>query len=146
MKIKFAKQWDAVSQLWKKFYPITITPAIIDADRGQRLNATLADIYSQLAGTTSAFTDVYIGVGASAASVMVAANHHNAMGRGEHVSLTASSRKVWIILPNTYSPILTMGGIEMPMTAESNITDDGVTYKVFSSSNTYTGTFNVFIF
>lgn len=43
MKIKFAKQWDSVSQLWKKFYPITITPAIIDADRGQRLNATLAN-------------------------------------------------------------------------------------------------------
>lgn len=32
------------------------------------------------------------------------------------------------------------------MTAESNITEGGVTYKVFSSSNIYTGTFNVFIF
>lgn len=141
-KIKFATLADGTT----KFYPITIAAAVVDQARNQRLSATLADIYSQLASTTAAFTDVYIGVGASAASVMVAANHHSAMGRGEHVSLTASSSKVWIILPNTYSPILTMGGIEIPMTAESNITDDGVTYKVFSSSNTYTGTFNVFIF
>ena len=48
MKIEFAKKWNSVLSQWKKFYPISITPAIIDADRGQRLNATLADIYSKI--------------------------------------------------------------------------------------------------
>lgn len=91
------------------------------------------------------YEDVYIGTGANAAAVMVAANHHDKMNRGDHVSLTASSNKVWIILPDTYSPILTMTGIEVPMTAGSDITEGGVTYKVLSSSNTYTGSLNVFL-
>ncbi len=48
MKIEFAKKWDSVSQLWKKFYPITIAAAVIDNARNQRLNVTLADIYSKI--------------------------------------------------------------------------------------------------
>lgn len=48
MKIEFAKKWNDTLKVWRKFYPISITPAIIDADRGQRLNATLADIYDKL--------------------------------------------------------------------------------------------------
>ena len=94
----------------------------------------------------SLYEDVYIGVGSTAESVMVAANHHDTMSKGDHVSMTASSNKVWIILPNTFSPVLTMTGVEMPMTPKSDITEGGVTYKVFSSTNTYTGTFNVFLF
>lgn len=91
------------------------------------------------------YNDVYLGTGSSAASVMVPANHHDAMSRGEHVTVTASSNKVWIILPNTYSPTLTMNGMEIPLTYESSITVDDVTYRVMSSSNTYTGTFNVYL-
>ncbi len=43
MKIKFAK--DAYGT---KFYPITIAAAVIDNVRNQRLNVTLADIYSKI--------------------------------------------------------------------------------------------------
>lgn len=93
-----------------------------------------------------AFTDVYIGTGANAAAVMVAANHHDRINKGDHVSLTASSNKIWVIIPNTYSPTLTMTGIEVPMVAGSNITEGGVTYKVFSSANTYTGSMSVALY
>ena len=91
------------------------------------------------------YTDVYIGTGSSAASVMIPANHHDTMGRGEHVTVTAATNKVWIILPNTYSPTLTMNGMEIQLTYESSITEGGVTYRVMSSTNTYIGTFNVYL-
>ena len=91
------------------------------------------------------YTDVYLGTGSSAASVMVPANHHDTMSRGEHVTVTASSNKIWIILPNTYRPTLTMNGMEIPLTYESSITEGDVTYRVMSSTNTYTGTFNVYL-
>ena len=94
----------------------------------------------------SIYEDVYLGTGSSAASVMVPANHHDTLSKGEHVTVTASSNKVWIILPNTFSPTLTMNGMEIPLTYESSITVDDITYRVMSSSNTYTGTFNVYVF
>ena len=92
------------------------------------------------------YEDVYLGTGASAASVMVAANHHDSLSKGDHVTLTASSNKIWIILPNTYSPTLTMNGMEVPLTYESSITEGGTTYRVMSSSNSYSGSFNIYLF
>ena len=93
------------------------------------------------------YEDVYIGKGINYTSAMVAANHHDAVVKGDHFSLTCNSSKVWIILKNTNdTPILTMSGTEMPLTAESDVTSEGVTYKVYSSTNTYTGTFNVLVF
>ena len=44
------------------------------------------------------------------------------------------------------SEITAMNGMEIPLTYESSITEGDVTYRVMSSSNTYTGTFNVYMF
>lgn len=144
MKIKFAKQWDAVSQLWKKFYPITITSAVVDADRGQRMNATLADLYTLL-GRIS-YKDVYIGTGATYISVMVAANHHDVVMRGDKFTFTASNDKVRIVLPSIYTPTLMMSGVEVPIALNNTITVDEKEYKVWATSKTFTGTFDVFMF
>ena len=93
------------------------------------------------------FEDVYIGKGVNYTSAMVAANHHDVVLRGDHVNMTCNNSKVWIILKSTNTvPLLMMAGVEMPLTAESDVTQEGVTYKVYSSSNTYTGTFDVFVF
>ena len=93
------------------------------------------------------FEDVYIGKGINYSSVMVAANHHDTVVKGEHINMTCNNSKVWIILKNTNSsPLLTMSGTEIPLTEESDITSEGVTYKVYSSTNTYNGTFNVLVF
>lgn len=89
------------------------------------------------------YNDVYLGTGDTAASVMVQGNHHDSLNRGTYVVLTASSNKIWVILPNTFNPTATMNGMEIPLTYESNITVDDVTYRVMSSTNIYTGTFSV---
>lgn len=141
MKIKFAKEANGTT----KFYPITIAAGVVDNVRNQRLNVTLADIYSKLDSLT--YKDVYIGKGINYSSVMVAGNHHDIVLRGEHVNMTCNNSKVWIILRNSNSaPLLMMSGTEIPLTTESDITSEGVTYKVYSSTNTYTGTFNVLVF
>ena len=93
------------------------------------------------------FEDVYIGKGINYSSVMVAANHHDTVVKGEHINMTCNNSKVWIILKDSNNaPLLMMSGTEIPLTAESDITSEGVTYKVYSSTNTYNGTFNVLIF
>ena len=105
----------------------------------------MAGIYSQLDMIT--YKDVYIGKGINYTSVMVAGNHHDIVVKGAHFSMTCNNSKVWIILKSTNStPILAMSGLEIPLTAEADITQEDVTYKVYSSTNTYTGTFNVLIF
>ena len=107
----------------------------------------LADVQNlwtnQMKPAITTFKDVYVGAGAVYSDVMVAAKHHDSVLKGALISVTASSNYLWIILPNTYSPIVQMGGIEVPMTAQSNVTVGEVTYKVLKSSNSYTGTFNI---
>ena len=126
------------------FYPINISKAVYDTDRNQRLNITIDNIYSIL--NRIAFSDIYIGIGSNVSSIMIAGNHHNIMTKGDHVSLTASGSKIWIALPNTYNPVLMMNGIQIPMTASSNVTQNNITYKVLYSTESYTGTFDVFLF
>ena len=93
------------------------------------------------------YTDVYIGKGVNYSSAMTSTNHHDVVVKGDHVSLTCNNSKVWIILKDTNNtPLLMMSGTEIPLTAGSDVTQDGVTYKVFSSTNTYTGTFNAIVF
>lgn len=89
------------------------------------------------------FTDVYIGVGATYSDAMIAANHHDALSKGSLVSVTASSSYLWVILPNIYSPVTQMGGLNVPMAEQSAVTVGNVTYKVLKSSNSYTGTFSI---
>ena len=93
------------------------------------------------------FSTAYIGAGANASAVAVAANLKSNLRRGANTFVTASSNKLWILTPLTYAdPTILMSGVEVPMTAQSNTTVSGVTYKVWSSNNTYTGTFNIQLF
>ena len=91
------------------------------------------------------YKDVYVGAGGTVQDVMVAGNHHNDVIRGDQLSITASSAYIWVVLPNTYSPVLQMEGLNVPMTEQSNVTVGDVTYKVLKSSNSYTGTFNIIL-
>ena len=90
------------------------------------------------------YRDVYVGVGSTAQDAMIAANHHDEVMRGDQISITASSNTyVWVILPESYSPKVQMGGLNMPMTAKTPVTSGGVTYKVLRSDNQYKGTFDI---
>ena len=124
------------------FYPINISKAVFDTDRNQRLNVTLDDIYDALQ-----YEDIYIGAGATSAAVAVAANHHDTLLRGRPSAVTASSGYLWVVLPASYDkPLTLMGGIEVPMSQDGTTTISGNSYKVWKSTNTYTGTFNIFLF
>ena len=89
------------------------------------------------------YKDVYVGIGATYTDVMIAANHHDSLSKGVLISLTASNSYLWVILPNSYSPVVQMGGLNVPMTNQSQVTVGGVTYKVMKSSSQYTGSFPV---
>lgn len=93
--------------------------------------------------SVSAFADVYIGGGAAYTDAMIAANHYDNIIKGKSVSVTLSNTYLWVILPLPYSPTALMGGMVIPMTAQSSVTVNGVTYNVLKSDNTYTGTINV---
>ena len=143
-KIKFAKEWNSTTQQKQKFYPISITPGIIDAERNQRLNVTIADIYTLL-GRIS-YEDVYIGTGANYIAVMVAANHHDLVMRGDKFNITANNSKVRIVMPSSYTPTIMMNGVEVPLSLSNTITVDEKEYKVWATNNVYTGTFDIFMF
>lgn len=113
--------------------------AIIDGevkkeDLDQEVQANLDDL---------GYNDVYIGVGASRADIMTDGNHHDTVSKFEQISVTVTNSYLWLILPDTYSPVVQMNGIDIPMTEQESVTSGEVTYKVLKSSNAYTGTFNV---
>lgn len=92
---------------------------------------------------TPVFNDVYIGTGATASDVMIAANHHDSVAKGSLISVTSSTSYLWVILPDTYTPVVQMGGLNVPISEQSPVTQGDVTYKVLKSINQYTGSFSV---
>jgi hypothetical protein len=91
------------------------------------------------------YKDFYLGVGATESDVKIAANYHAAERKSSVFSFTASSQKVWLIIPSTYSPVLEMSSIDIPMVLDRTYTSGNVTYKVWKSDSSYTGTFNLCI-
>lgn len=141
-KLKFATQWNSTTQQDEKFYPISITPGIIDTARNQRLNVTIATIYSALF-----YQDIYIGAATQSTTIKTSTYHHDLLTKGDLVSVTASSQKIWMILPNDAPvPHVFMSGLEVPMELHGTTTIDEATYKVYKSVSPYTGTFNVQLF
>lgn len=91
------------------------------------------------------YKDFYLGVGVTESDVKIAANYHTAERKSSVFSFTASSQKVWLIIPSTYSPVLEMSSVDIPMVLDRTYTSGDVTYKVWKSDNSYTGTFNLCI-
>lgn len=110
-----------------------------------KINKGGYDIYikDEEAREAIAYKDVYIGVGAAYTDAMIAANHHDSVAKGSPVPVTSSISYLWVILPNTNSPVVQMGGLNVPMTAQSDVTVGDVTYKVLRSTNQYTGSFSI---
>lgn len=90
------------------------------------------------------FSTAYIGAGASAAAVMVPDNKKTDLLKGISTSVSASNAYLWVCTPSdNNTPTVLMNGITVPVTAQSNVTLEKVTYKVLKSNNKYTGTFNI---
>ena len=92
------------------------------------------------------YKDVYIGTGDTASEVMVNANHYSQIQKYTPIGISASAEYLWIIMPSAYVPVMMLNGNEIPITLDGTVAVGDVTYKVWKSNNSYTGTFNVFLF
>lgn len=87
-------------------------------------------------------TTFYLGTGNTANDVMTDANKHVKNGYiNSDFSFTCTNKKVFFIIPIT-GYVLTMADIPIPVDS-SQSTVNGTTYNIYSTKNTYTGTFSV---
>ena len=91
------------------------------------------------------FKDLYIGTGATYQDVMIPANLHQVVRKGEPISITSSQSYLFVIIPSAYSAIAMMEGIVIPTTQTSQEVS-GKTYKIYKSNLAYTGSFNLILF
>ena len=125
-----------------KFYPSSITQAVYDIDRNQRLPATLSEIFGNMQ-----FEDIFVGVSSSIQGAMISGYHHNTLLRGERITQLNGNGLLYVVLPADYTtPVVMMSGFEVPMTFDSTVTSNDVSYKVWKSVSTYQGTFNLYLF
>lgn len=126
------------------FYPVSISKAVWDTDRNQRLSATVDNLATTQEGML--YRNLYVGVGSTYADVLTLSDFHEKLTKGTALSFSSTAEKLWVIAPSAYTPILLMEGFRVPMTQQASITQDGAPYKVYGSDNTYTGSFTVFLF
>ena len=98
-----------------------------------------------LSVTVDIFQNVYIGTGNSEQDVMIPANLHATLRKGEAVPVTSSDAALFVILPSSFYPTVMMEGIRIPMTAQQDVSHEGYACKVLKSDNTFTGNFNVIL-
>lgn len=93
------------------------------------------------------YTDVYLGAAAASSTIIDDDYYYDVITRCRPITISnaAAGSYVWLVLPAIYSPVLAVGGVEMPMVLDSTTTIDGKSYKIWKSSNTYSGTFNVYL-
>lgn len=90
------------------------------------------------------YYDIYIGAATQSTTIKTSTYHHDAVLRGKPISITASSQKIWMVLPDDAEvPTVLMNGMEVPMELHGTTTIDEETYKVYKSGTYYTGTFNI---
>lgn len=94
------------------------------------------------------YKDVYIGAAAASSTIKANAYHHDSITKGRPISISnASNAYIWVILPSTEeTAVVMMNGMEVPMTSDGTTTISSKSYKVLKSGNTYTGSFNIFLF
>ena len=100
-------------------------------------------IQESIGASVVAGLDVYVGTGTSYNDVMIAANHHEFVRKGSLVPIAANNAYIWVILPNVYSPVVQLSGMIVPMTEQSSVTLNNVTYKVLRSDSQYAGNFSI---
>lgn len=91
------------------------------------------------------YEDVYLGVGATAESIIVTANHHDVLKKNRPVSFSNATGYIWTILPEDYSPIVKMNGFDIPITLDSTVTISDKGYKVWKSHSSFNGSLSVYL-
>ena len=93
------------------------------------------------------YEDIYIGAAAQSTTIKTSTYHYDKLIKGEPISITADSHKIWLIFPEEIDvPSIFMSGMEVPMVLHGTTTINEGSYKVYKSESPYAGTFNVQLF
>ncbi len=82
------------------------------------------------------YTNVYIGMGEEITDVLVPANLHENIQKGETISFDSASGYIYAVCSSDRLPILSMSNYLVPVTTDT-VTIDGVTYYLSKSINFY---------
>ena len=92
------------------------------------------------------YSDVYVGAAAAYSSIISNSYHYDSIVRGRPINISnASNDYIWVVLPADYSPVVLLSGIEMKISLEGTTTISSKSYKIWKSTNIYTGTFNLYL-
>lgn len=114
-----------------------------------KINKGSNDIYIKDTEAQEAvfYKDIYVGAAAQSTTIKTSTYHHDILVKGELISVTASSQKIWLIFPEAMDvPNIFMSGMEVAMVLHGTTTIDEATYKVYKSESPFTGTFNIQLF
>ena len=92
------------------------------------------------------YEDVYVGVGAAYTDVMTDDYHHDSLVKGRPIAFDTVDGYIWVILPESYTPVVAMSLVEVPMSVDSTTTAVGVNYKIWKSEESQSGSFNIYLF
>jgi len=92
------------------------------------------------------YEDVYIGVATSLNTVLDEDYHHDLVEKGKPLAFSTVTGYIWLILPASYTPMVTMSFVEAPMNLDSTTVIEGKSYKIWRSPNTMSGSFNLSLF
>ena len=89
----------------------------------------------------------YLGVGNDYTDILNQECFHQSVMRGIPIPYDAATRGyIWAVYPSTYTPILAMNLVKIPMEFYQDISVEGESYKVWKSIETHIGSFNFYFF
>ena len=113
----------------------TITPS---GDVSYQAEFVIAGITRTANATVSAVHPIYVGAGATAEAATTKQSAKTSPAGTYNIPVATSGSYVWFLVPNTMSiSSAKKNGFNFPLEAPTTTTKDGVTYKVYRSSNTY---------
>lgn len=113
----------------------TITPS---GNVSYQAEFVIAGITRTANATVSAVHPIYVGAGATAAAATTKQSAKTSPAGTYTVNVETSGSYVWFLVPNNMSiSSAKKNGFDFPLESPTTTTKDGVTYKVYRSSNTY---------
>ena len=113
----------------------TITPS---GNVSYQAEFVIAGITRTANATVSAVHPIYVGAGATAETATTKQSAKTSPAGTYNIPVVTSGSYVWFLVPNNMSiSSAKKNGFDFPLEAPTTTTKDGVTYKVYRSSNTY---------
>ncbi len=113
----------------------TITPS---GNVSYQAEFVIAGITRTANATVSAVHPIYVGAGATAEAATTKQSAKTSPAGTYNIPVATNGSYVWFLVPNTMSiSSAKKNGFNFPLEAPTTTTKDGVTYKVYRSSNTY---------